>query len=114
MCNPVKRTQAVGGVQERASLTAHAYNRRTRAPVMENLHVTNSSDNLVSVRSDALSRLFNVFLSVHRHSADIETPDKQWLSKDPNNTLGLVLRCNTLYKHTSAKFLIYSEISEMI
>ncbi|KAL3189249.1 hypothetical protein MRX96_002919 [Rhipicephalus microplus] len=62
---------------------------------MENLHVTNSSDNLVSVRSDALSRLFSIFLSVHRHSGDINTPDKQWLLEDPNNTLGILAMTNS-------------------
>lgn len=62
---------------------------------MENLHVTNSSDNLVSVRSDALSRLFSIFLSVHQHSGDINTPDKQWLLEDPNNTLGILAMANS-------------------
>lgn len=90
----MKRTQAVDGVQKRTPLTSDAYPWRTRAAVMENLHVNNSSYNLVSVRSDALSRLFNVFLSVHLRSGDIETPDKQWLSKDPNDTLGLLTTLN--------------------
>lgn len=90
----MKRTQAVDDVQKRTPLTSDAYPWRTRAAVMENLHVNNTSYKLLSVRSDALSRLFNVFLSVHLHSGDIETPDKQWLSKDPNDTLGLLATLN--------------------
>ncbi|KAH7958954.1 hypothetical protein HPB49_025924 [Dermacentor silvarum] len=55
---------------------------------------TNSSDNLVSVRHDALSRLLNIFLSVHLHSGDIEQPAKRWLEKDPNDTIRLLATLN--------------------
>ncbi|XP_054923109.2 uncharacterized protein [Dermacentor andersoni] len=61
---------------------------------MEAIKVTNSSDNLVSVRHDALSRLLNVFLSVHLHSGDINTPAKGWLEKEPNDTLRLLATVN--------------------
>ncbi|XP_077508144.1 uncharacterized protein LOC144119392 isoform X1 [Amblyomma americanum] len=50
---------------------------------------TNSSDGLVHMDREALYRLFNVFLSVHLHSGDIEAPRGQRLQIGGNKTFGL-------------------------
>lgn len=62
---------------------------------METLNVTNSTYDVVSVRRDALSRLFNVFLSVHLHSGDIETPVKHLVPLDTNSTVGMLVTANS-------------------